>query len=675
MFTKEIKNTLISKNTILCPEFTYSEWTKNPTADVISGEYKETQKVTLSCDTDKAAIYYTLDGSDPTEYNGILYTEPITIDGAVTLKFYAAAVGMNDSDVMTEQYVINYDGARSAWMTYDELPDEVKENQDTYEIYTDTGYTYKDVKTTRLAAEAAALESAGWQAQEDENWSDYTEWMDEPMLDDGSYIRVDGESQPVYKNAQKYQYSHYVYVDGTATCYTKEEAEGKDCTYETKEFETPLRASFDKNGEPYYVYDGQTWYNQTKVTGQVQSGAQYRYRYKEVTYYKWSDYTMDMPEETEQREYKEVSVCSYVRHNSYLVTFHLGIGIPQTKIMEAGSKIDVSEYQNITGYDFDGLYTDEDYTNEWDPENDTISQNTDIYIKEQAKTYQVTFVYPDGRKIEEQSVEYMDAATAPETEEMSGYRFVGWDTDDYLSVQEDMTVTAKYIPESEYATVELDNDNLTLYVGKSAGLSAQISPADHAGDEVEWSSSDETVACVSATGIVTAVAQGTAVITVKVKETGETASCEVTVKVNTDKTLLLLKNSKLKVDGNGYLRGVKAGANTAEEISREFENDAVICKDKKGNSLADTGLLGTGSSVCLVRGNKELDRIPVVVTAELTGDGVVNTRDVAFLARALLEKEVPEDAQILAGDVNGDGKVNNRDVALISRYLVGKEEF
>ena len=53
---------------------------------------------------------------------------------------------------------------------------------------------------------------------------------------------------------------------------------------------------------------------------------------------------------------------------------------------------------------------------------------------------------------------------------------------------------------------------------------------------------------------------------------------------------------------------------------------------------------------------------------------MINNRDVSMIARALLDKEVPSDSQILAADVNGDGRVDNKDIALISRSLVGKEK-
>lgn len=666
-------STLITQNAILCPEYVFSETVGTPTADVESGEYKRAQKVTLSCETEGASIYYTLDGSDPTTFNGILYTGPITIDDAVELRFYAAAAGMNDSNVVSMYYAVNYKGARSAWLTYDELPEDVRENPSEYEIYTDIGYSYKDVKKTKFAAEAAALENAGWRCEEGEAYTEYTKWMDEPLVDDGSYIQMEGETRPSYTNATKYQYSHYVYTDGTATCYSPEEVNGYECKYETKEFDNPLRATFGKDGTLIYIYDGQTWFNQTKVTGKVQSGMQYRYRYREASYYKWSEYTTDLPDDAETREYKQENVYTYVRHGKYLVNIFSDTNLHETVIAEDGEKIDVSPYQEAEGYVYQGIYKDAEYREKWNPEQDTVSSSMDLYVKMAAKEYTVTFVYADGGKIESQKVAYTDAAQPPRVKEIKGYKFVGWDTDAYQMVTKDLTVTAKYIPESEYATVSLDNEAVTLYAGKSIGLSAQIQPASHAGDVLEWASSDETVAVVSDTGIVTAVKQGEADITVKVKETGETATCKVTVKINTDLTLCLVKNSTLSVDDHGFLRGIKAGSNTVDQICEEFENDSIVCKDREGKELKGTALFGTGNKVFLIRSNKVLDEIEAVMTAEVTGEGVINNRDTAFLSRTLLNKEVPEDSQILAGDANGDGEVNNRDIALISCYLVGKE--
>ena len=59
-----------------------------PTFSVPEGTYTEAQTVTLACETEGAAIYYTLDSTDPTA-ESTLYTAPITISTTTTVKAIA----------------------------------------------------------------------------------------------------------------------------------------------------------------------------------------------------------------------------------------------------------------------------------------------------------------------------------------------------------------------------------------------------------------------------------------------------------------------------------------------------------------------------------------------------------------------------------------------------------
>lgn len=79
-----------------------------PTFSPESGTYYETQNVAISCVTPNTYIYYTIDGTNPSEsVTAVEYTDsPIVVDRSVTLK----AVAMNDnldfSDIATATYVI-----------------------------------------------------------------------------------------------------------------------------------------------------------------------------------------------------------------------------------------------------------------------------------------------------------------------------------------------------------------------------------------------------------------------------------------------------------------------------------------------------------------------------------------------------------------------------------------
>ena len=79
-------------------------------------------------------------------------------------------------------------------------------------------------------------------------------------------------------------------------------------------------------------------------------------------------------------------------------------------------------------------------------------------------------------------------------------------------------------------SIKLNKTSATLKKGKSLTLKATISPSSANNKAVTWSSSNKKVATVSSKGVVKAVGNGTATITVKVKDgSGKKATCKITV--------------------------------------------------------------------------------------------------------------------------------------------------
>ncbi len=83
--------------------------------------------------------------------------------------------------------------------------------------------------------------------------------------------------------------------------------------------------------------------------------------------------------------------------------------------------------------------------------------------------------------------------------------------------------------------IALNQTSLTLEPGQTAKLKASLTPADATYKYIFWESSDETVATVTDSGLVTAIADGTAIITAK-SWYGNTATCAVTVKTPDEPT-------------------------------------------------------------------------------------------------------------------------------------------
>ena len=90
-----------------------------------------------------------------------------------------------------------------------------------------------------------------------------------------------------------------------------------------------------------------------------------------------------------------------------------------------------------------------------------------------------------------------------------------------------MTLTTAYT--TLVSAVSLNKTELALTAGDTQTLTATITPDDANNKNVSWSSDKPSVATVDENGTVTAVAVGTANITVKTVDGEKTAVCAVTV--------------------------------------------------------------------------------------------------------------------------------------------------
>ena len=93
------------KNEIIVDDLAFLYFIDEPSASVESGTYSSAQTVSLSCDTEGAAVRYTTDGTEPTE-GSELYSGPLTISQSTTLKIKAFKPGLDDSATVTYHYVI-----------------------------------------------------------------------------------------------------------------------------------------------------------------------------------------------------------------------------------------------------------------------------------------------------------------------------------------------------------------------------------------------------------------------------------------------------------------------------------------------------------------------------------------------------------------------------------------
>lgn len=655
----------VDHDAAIYPTYYFEETTPNPSANLSTGEYDDEIRLELSCEDENAVIFYYVDGDESTE---AIYTEPVTIDKTSSVTFYATSLGKNDSEKQTNYYCINSSDKPSDWMIYSDLPQDVTENQDDYILESETGYRFKDITSTSDKTKVDELNNAGWTLN-NTTYTDYTEWQDEPITVDDSLLGFEVDTRETDDNTvTRYQYSHYSYVNGDGvTQYSPKEVDGYDCKYEEIVLDSRLTiAGFLEDNTSYYNHDGQRWFTQVRVPGVK---TQYRSRYQVAEYYKWTSWGTDAPAIDESRDYETDDIYRYTNKKYHIVFVN---SLYSAYFVEDGKTVNTNLLDNVEGYNFAGLYKDEELTNQFEI-NTPITESITLFTKYTPKEYTVIFQMQDETELDVQKVEYMQAATPPATDVVPGYVFGGWDKD-FSCITEDTVITGTYFKESEYARISLDRSKAELYQGSSITLIPTITPSNLSDEPVEWSSSDPGIASVDDTGRVTAVSAGSATITVKVLKTRETATCEVTVDPDKNNFIILKSDSSLNYDELGYLRRIDLNT-TVDEIKDQFTNDELYFYDINGNVLDDEDTIGTGTQIKLYNGEEVVDTKTVVITGDMTGDGLINNRDVAMMNKTLIGTVEAEEFQMLAIDVNGDGSVNNRDAAMVARYLVGKDTF
>jgi glycosidase len=110
-----------------------------------------------------------------------------------------------------------------------------------------------------------------------------------------------------------------------------------------------------------------------------------------------------------------------------------------------------------------------------------------------------------------------------------------------LSAFQYLVLTNASVPVVAVTGVTVSPSTVSVKAGLTTQLSASIAPSNATNQSVAWTSSNNAVATVNSTGLVTAVAQGTATITATTADGGKTSTCTVTVTPPTTFTVYFSK--------------------------------------------------------------------------------------------------------------------------------------
>jgi len=184
-----------------------------------------------------------------------------------------------------------------------------------------------------------------------------------------------------------------------------------------------------------------------------------------------------------------------------------------------------------------------------------------------------------------------------------------------------VTVTEAVVP---VTGVSLNNTTLGIVEGNTAQLTAIVAPVDATNKNTAWTSSNEAVATVSQTGVVTAVAVGTAVVTATTEDGGFTATCSITVtSASVPVTGISLSPTSLSLilgDTGVIAANVVPENATNKNVTWSSSNVAVATVNEKGEV---TGVGGGSATITATTQDGEFTATAAVtVTVPVTGISV-----------------------------------------------------
>lgn len=287
-----------------------------------------------------------------------------------------------------------------------------------------------------------------------------------------------------------------------------------------------------------------------------------------------------------------------------------------------------------------------------------------------------------------------------------------------------VTVSKRTIDVTE---VSLNKTSVTLTEGEEKTLTAKVSPPNATDQSVKWTSSNTKVATVS-NGTVTAVGNGTAVITVEANDGNKKAECTVNVVKLADEVKSKFVVAKVSaITGSEVTVDVSIKNNpgiTALKVMLEYPDDILTLKEveypelfsskgtggdkykspfviswfsaKSQNETANgvfarvtfkvkedaaagayaVQLKYDAENVINISGSKvnfgvENGEITVCdsMLGDLNGDKLINMKDLVILQQKLNGWNTVIDES--AADVNKDGMLNMKDIVLLQQYLNG----
>lgn len=224
---------------------------------------------------------------------------------------------------------------------------------------------------------------------------------------------------------------------------------------------------------------------------------------------------------------------------------------------------------------------------------------------------------------------------------------------------------------SKVTNIILDQKEIYMQVGDTFQINAIVEPEDANDKTFLYSSTNNDVAVITESGVITAKQEGTTSLIASSKENPKIqAECKLYVVRKMDDSEISfdtpLKVNSLEISGIDYDNNKVS--DIKEKIKTDLETQIV---NYKNEILQETDTVGTGSKILVKEDGKILRKYQIIVYGDANGDGKINSVDLLVIQRHILEIEPLEDIFKKASNINKNGKKpTSIDLLLIQRHIL-----
>ena len=224
---------------------------------------------------------------------------------------------------------------------------------------------------------------------------------------------------------------------------------------------------------------------------------------------------------------------------------------------------------------------------------------------------------------------------------------------------------------SPVVDILISTENIVLQEGEEFKIEANVFPEDASNPKLIFDVEDSNIATVAETGNLAGISKGETIITI----TSEAEKIQKNVKVTViDK----LEEGEIRLEGgleaNGNeLIGLENKNNTVNNMLQKIKtNYKIEIYSVSGKKLEGNDLIGTESTIKIIDNNNHIVmEYTVILYGDINGDGKINSVDLLFLQRHILEIQLLEGAFLKAGNVRKTSSNPSAvDCLLIQRHIL-----